>query len=329
MKANLGANINDSTISTTTDPKRKHSLHDILGKALDGKRSRSTIASDKRPSQLKVFNTNGYDGSVQVPKPSAILFRNGGSSTSSSTHATSSLQMDRQSSTSILEKQRSLAELLKRNGGTLCSSSANAKNACIDKQSLSRSKQKILSNGRGGMKVALPRAPNNNNTTTTRQHRGMNDFSSAFSTSSISTDEQLVSNDPEAIMNAKSRFASAVNAEEYARARSVVQALESKEGANESRSTSRKKDAKAPPLGGSIVTTGWACHTCNKTTSFKPVSCIHARHDVRQRRELKGGTSKSLGSQKNRLDMHGKEGENDGLTLGSGLEWSGWRGGFG
>ena len=58
------------------------------------------------------------------------------------------------------------------------------------------------------------------------------------------------------------------------------------------------------------------------------VSCIHARHDVRQKREIKG-EAKSLTSKKDRLDRHGKDEEEGGLTLGSGLEWSGWRGGLG
>ena len=60
------------------------------------------------------------------------------------------------------------------------------------------------------------------------------------------------------------------------------------------------------------------------TLCFPTVSCIHARHDVRQNRDI----AKSLSSKKDRLDRHGKD-EEEGLTLGSGLEWSGWRGGLG
>lgn len=319
LRAKTGT-MNKGSTTSTTDPKRKQPLHDILGEALDGKRSRSTISSDKRP-QLKVFNTNGYDGSVQVPKPNAILFQHSGASNSCSMHSTHSLPIDRQSSASILDKQRSLAELLKKNGNATGSSKANSRNLLIDKQSITHSKQKILSTKRG-LKVAPTTALGNINS---RQNRRENDFASAFSGSITSTGEQH-SDDPETVLNAKSRFASAADAEEYARARSVVQALEAKEGAKEG-TNSRKKDAK-PPLVGSIVTTRWACRSCNKTTPFKPVSCIHARHDVRQCREIKGGSA-TLGSQKNRLDMHGKEETHGGLTLGSGLEWSGWRGGFG
>ncbi len=308
----------DNDSISTTDPKRKLSQHDILGEALDGKRLRSAIVKDKQP-QLKVFNATGYDGSVQVPKPSAILFQHISSRNSCSTYARPSLPLDQHSSASILGKQRSLAELLKKNAGT---STFNATNAFIDRPNLTRSKQKIMSTQRD-MNVVLS---NTIGSTTSQSNHGMNDFASAFSSSNTGTGEQVL-NDTETILNAKSRFASAVSAIEYARARSVVQALETKESAKEGMN-SRKKDAKSPLIS-SIVTTGWACRNCKKTTPFKPLSCIHARHDVRQCRELNGDSSKSLGSHKNRLDMHGKDEVNGGLTLGSGLEWSGWRGGFG
>ena len=61
------------------------------------------------------------------------------------------------------------------------------------------------------------------------------------------------------------------------------------------------------------------------TLCFPTVSCIHARHDVRQNREISSLSS----SKKDRLDRYGKDEEEGGLTLGSGLEWSGWRGGLG
>ena len=60
------------------------------------------------------------------------------------------------------------------------------------------------------------------------------------------------------------------------------------------------------------------------TLCFPTVSCIHARHDVKQKREIS-----SLSSKDDRLDRHRKDEEEGGLTLGSGLEWSGWRGGLG
>ncbi|KAL9180594.1 hypothetical protein ACHAXT_011047 [Thalassiosira profunda] len=130
--------------------------------------------------------------------------------------------------------------------------------------------------------------------------------------------------DRNAIFNAKSRFASVVDAQEYARARSVVQELEAREDSKQQGKNTDRNKSKAAPA---IVTTGWACRTCKNKTLYKPTSCIHARHDVRQVRELKGGP-KGTGTRKERLDRHGKDADEGGLTLGSGLEWSGWRGGF-
>jgi hypothetical protein len=54
---------------------------------------------------------------------------------------------------------------------------------------------------------------------------------------------------------------------------------------------------------------------------------------VQQHRGLKeerrrSANGSSLGLQKDRLDRHGRDDKEGGLTLGSGLEWSGWRGGF-
>ena len=160
--------------------------------------------------------------------------------------------------------------------------------------------------------------------------RNNGDFASIFANSCEGAVEGSSFDHPETVLTAKSRFASAVHAEEYARARSVVQTLEAREDAKggKKRMDDGAKDGKST-LAKPIATSGWACRTCGKMTSFKPVSCIHAGHDVRQRRELRGGSSKSLGSRKNRLEMHGKEEEYGGLTLGSGLEWSGWRGELG
>ena len=113
----------------------------------------------------------------------------------------------------------------------------------------------------------------------------------------------------------------------------VVQALEAREARStegkEKGANDKKKDG-VPVVATAIVTSGWSCRSCKKTTPFKPASCIRAGHDVRQRRELKedrrSANSSSLGLRKDRLDRHGRDDEEGGLTLGSGLEWSGWRG---
>jgi len=202
-----------------------------------------------------------------------------------------------------------MASLFRKENGVIASASASKKKSTLNKEALLRSKQKIVTN-RG---TKLAQAPSSRSETSCQLNKASN-FASAFGQASI---------DREAIFNAKSKFASDADAQEYARARSVVQELECRE---ESKNASGKKKNETSKQ--SITTTGWACRTCQKSTPYKPVSCIRARHDVRQKRELKAG-AKSLGSRGERLGRHDKDPEQGGLTLGSGLEWSGWRGGLG
>jgi hypothetical protein len=75
-----------------------------------------------------------------------------------------------------------------------------------------------------------------------------------------------------------------------------------------------------------LVTSGWSCLSSGKTMLVKPALCIRYEHKVKQRRELKEEGRRSanglFGSRKDQLDRHGREDEEGGLTLGSGLQWS-------
>ena len=71
--------------------KRSAGDYDVLGKALERTKKRTRRTSGPLPAEydngppsrdgggrlpiIKVINVGGYDGSVQVPKPTAILFR--------------------------------------------------------------------------------------------------------------------------------------------------------------------------------------------------------------------------------------------------------------
>jgi hypothetical protein len=249
----------------------------------------------------KVFTVEGYDGSVQVPKPNTILFRprsnehavRNNTVTSSPTSLSSSV---------ILERQKNLAELLKRQAPI-----ANDNKKLIS-QRLNKSTNASSVKGTSG------------------------EFASIFGQNDNGIQQQSSSlND---IANARSRFALVVDAQEYTRARAIVQALELREesatrSSNNGMKKKTKKDssqAKDLPRV-AIVTAGWTCRTCQKVTPYKPLACLRVNHDVQQRRELKDerGTKKSavtgLSSRKDQLI-------NEGLILGSGREWSGWRGGF-
>ena len=274
---------------------------DILGQALERKKARldnNRSVSKKYSKQQngkpkKVFHAEGYDGSVQVPKPSS-LFRKAAITVSQN----SSSNSNRASATSnVLEKQRTLAELLRQK-----------KNGVVNNKTedlLSR-----LSSRTGQAPSVKNKTPRSN-------------FASTFGSS-----DNL---DRDSLLSAQSRFASAASAQEYARARGAIQELEAKEFEMDQRKqrkdNSNSKGGKvsdATKKQSNIVTAGWICRSCKKKTPFKPVSCIRARHDVQQHRELKNRIS-SVGSTKERLQRHGKDAEEGGLTLGSGLEWS-WSG---
>ena len=292
---------------TMKERKKQCDNEDILGNALEQqtkKRSRATHRKDDKQVHrpiTKVFTVEGYDGSVQVPKPNTVLFR-----PRSNEHAmrnnTVTPSPTSLSSSVILERQKNLAELLKNQTPI-----ANDNTKLIS-QRLSKSTNALSVKGTSG------------------------EFASIFG--QIDNGIQQQSSSLNDIANARSRFASAVDAQEYTRARAIVQALELREESatrssnNGMKKKTKKESSQAKDLPRvAIVTAGWTCRTCQKVTPYKPSACVRINHDVQQRRELKDerGTKKSattgLSSRKDQLI-------NEGLILGSGLEWSGWRGGF-
>ena len=168
--------------------KRSAGDDDVLGEALEQtKRTRRSSGpspaeyDDGPPSRdgggrrpiVKVFNVGGYDGSVQVPKPSAILFRRT-SAIALRTAVTPSPRDRAQPSAAILERQMHLAELLRREGGDAGGGG-----------SASRSKVKILSSagGGGGTEGGAARTTNATASSGGRnpcQNDGCGDFTSIF-----------------------------------------------------------------------------------------------------------------------------------------------------
>ena len=202
------------------------------------------------------------------------------------------------SSSVILERQRNLAELLKRQTPIIAYDKKNSIS-----QRLNESTKRL-------------------NESTNASPIKVGEFASTFGTIDDGIQQQSSLND---IANARSRFASAVDAQEYTRARAVIQALELREESSNGTKKTKKDSSQAkdaPRV--AIVTAGWTCRTCQKVTQYKPTSCLRVNHDVRQRRELKDErvTKKSVTGLSSRKDQL----MNEGLTLGSGLEWSGWRG---
>jgi len=285
---------------------------DILGEALERKKARldNHSSNSKKTStkpgvkpKCKVFHVEGYDGSVQVPKPSS-LFRKSAFSVPVSSYSNTNKQP---ATSDILEKQRSLAELLQQK-----------------KQGVVNSKTEELLSRLSSKRVQ------SSSTTGQSSH---NNFASTFGDFGNESNR-------DSLLCAQSRFASAANAQEYARARGAIHELEAKEfemdqrkqraertGTNKNGGKSSDALSTKASNNGGIVTAGWICRSCKKKTPFKPVSCIRAKHDVQQQRELKNRIS-SDGSTKERLQRHGMDSDDGGLTLGSGLEWSYYRGGL-
>lgn len=118
----------------------------------------------------------------------------------------------------------------------------------------------------------------------------------------------------EEVLNAKSRFASEANAEEYARNRRRVVELENLEFKKEKSKTAKEKEEALR------MTKQWICRTCQgqPTFSAKPTRCIASGHNVKTIRNLKQVTTK----EDERTKLNKASVENGGLVLGKGLDWS-------
>ena len=274
-------------------------LGDALGKQHTSEKSSARQAPNKRPRG--VYAAEGYDGSVPVPKPSAVLFRRRAATVTPV--APARLGMSADSARAILEKQRSVKGLLRAQKGGGSEKTPPALNT----ESLARSKQRIVAGG--GAEALRVRTPGPASAHKSNQPK---DFASAFGDGHDALDR-------EEVFRAQSRFAADADANEYARARGAVQELEAREAAAARAAPGRGGGTGAAPA---IVTAGWACRTCGRTTPARPAACVRARHDVRQQRKLRGEAA-ARGTREERRERKAAEA---GLTLGAGLEWSGWRG---
>jgi hypothetical protein len=300
---NAAERTNPYKISKPKESTQRKSAEDILGAALQRKRQKteglatigtSKSSTSKRP--VKVFHTEGYDGAVQIPNPNSILFKGASSVLINGPTQSVKKRLSADATQSVLDRQANLAALLKERNA-VCAT--------------------VKGSGASNAKRTLPR---NNTISKPRQD---DPFASIFGQDDPLSSQPL---DRDAILNAKSRFASEATAEEYARARSVVQQLEVRETEMDQRKARmEKKKAGVSASKSASIITSWECRSCRTKTTLEPKMCIRAGHVVRHQRELKEKKSTS-GSRKDRMERHGKEDTDGGLTLGSGLEWSGWRG---
>jgi ribosomal protein L37E len=109
--------------------------------------------------------------------------------------------------------------------------------------------------------------------------------------------------------NTKSRFATEVEAEEYAKSRQKVVALEKLETSKEKKKKAGKENR---------FMTHYVCQTCGNRSAQNPKSCVAAGHQVVKSRSLTESESKT----EKRTSLHQKSATDGGLRLGAGNEWS-------
>lgn len=236
-------------------------------------KSLSSYLPNNDGKKMRRVNNIGcnFDGSVPVPKPSKALFASQGPKVSRSFFSSATTEeLNEREANKIKENQAIILEKMLKKSG-----------APTDKAAFNRT-----ASGLAKAKAKMPSSSGN-----------------AF-LDSIQID------DVDAVLNAKSKFASEAAAEDYVKRRRRLVELEGCE-TKEMKRQSAKQDKE-----NQMIQTVWICHTCPNKPRFnkKPMQCIRECHRVKKERHIKESTSK--------LDERTKLHEKGGLTLGSGLEWS-------
>ena len=119
--------------------------------------------------------------------------------------------------------------------------------------------------------------------------------------------------DTERVINARSRFQTEADAEEYARKRAALVELEKEEATKTKHNNSSQKEQKEPK-----ILKQWYCRTCQKSFDKRPQRCIQRQHDLKTSRELNKKKSKT----EERSNLNKKDASDGGLQLAQGLDWS-------
>ncbi len=235
------------------------------------------VPGDGRQRIRKVSTVGGgFDGSVVVPKPS-LLFTNHAVKTygtAMSIPAHSLLEED--DTDKIKEKQALLAEKLR--------------------------EKKI---GRSAEHGSCPPAVNlaSNSKKTKKPASSGNLFLDSIHVDNV-----------EAVLAAKSQFASEAAAEDYAKNRSRVVELEKLETQkNKRKGPNQEKENQK-------IICEWVCRTCPNAPRFamRPTQCISNGHEVKRCRLLRQSKTK----EDERTQLNNQAPEHGGIILGRGLEWS-------
>ena len=253
--------------------------------------TRTSLVPRAKPKERKVATFGGYSGSVQVPQPSRSLFGDVPVSqhlaSSSSIAVTPSLNP-----AEVRERQRQVAEQMrKRKHGS-----------SIGKASGGGVTNPYLNKG-------APAKPSTSGRIGGSTQGRMDDIFAGL--------EDL---DRADAIAAKSSYQSEADAEQYARSRQAVNDLEGKETQKNARDERKKKQMKGRDE--KVIQVQWICTSCGKESASQLVICQKMGHKVKKKRTIKETTTK----EESRDRLNKKRAEDGGLQLGSGLEWSGFRG---
>ena len=265
----------------------------------------SSITNKRRRGGAVNTDTDGFDGSVAVPKPSRMFQAKPqqiitGSATSMENKLGQQEQEQKQEHlvAQLLSRQAEVAaELLEGQP-----QQQGKKVATISKNPSSMRESKTCQRKNQPQKLT----------------RGKN-LHSLFGS--------LTRSDLDRAAQTTSRFASEVQAEEYAVHRRALVELENEEQRKAGSKNSAKKGNDASTNCG--IQIEWHCRDCGKVyRKAPPVSCRRQSHAL-VRKRIVAAPIESVDQQRQMLNERSNLcGNNDGslLTLGSGLEWSQWRG---
>jgi hypothetical protein len=257
----------------------------------------STINSNKKKRLINTVGC-GFNGSVSIPKPNKMFQQQQTTNVTNNNVSTAALNKYTltKKKGELMQQQSILAQRMKENESSR--SSLNKKSNGSNLSKTTTTKNKGLSNSKKNSTKNI-RSSNNNKS-------GDNNSNNAFLDAMGAIDDQ------EKVRNAKSQFANEVDADEYANRRRKLLELEKLEA------SSGRKKTQLEQQNNKRLTKEWHCQTCRKKFSLKPKGCFTQNHQVRTNYDIKKSTTKD----EQRTKLHGKSADDDGLTLGSGLDWS-------
>ena len=294
----------------------------------------ATATATNRGRPTKLINTAGadFDGSVCIPKPSKLLFQQSSSGTpTDAVPATRKVvtptTIDSKSRETILNQQAELAQRIKRGGITTTTITKSSEKSETGSNGPRQHAYNALNSRTLSRYSSAPRSRQQQQK---QQQRNSGNQRTGGGEPTTSNDEEVDAfllamgggrMDEETVRNAKSRFASEVEADEYANRRRKLVELEKMEASRQSRQKKKKTDSGG--MGGDnnsnnrMMTKTWFCKNCQQHYTVKPRSCIAAQHAVKTIRKLKEVSTKD----ERRNALHRKRIEDGGLVLGSGIDW--------